>query len=166
MGLIWTIVVGFLAGVVAKFLFPGKESMGFLMTTVLGIVGALVASFLGKMVGWGDFARHVRGLAEANGLKTVAFVGRGLTASMIYELRDSGLDIRSYVEDRTRPGDHFEMTRPWSPADPGPILLVFAYEGPPPAALAGRASLVETFTTSIFVTRNSGWKASAYRIDP
>jgi uncharacterized membrane protein YeaQ/YmgE (transglycosylase-associated protein family) len=52
MGLIWTIVVGFLAGVVAKFIFPGKENMGFLMTTVLGIVGALVASFLGKMVGW------------------------------------------------------------------------------------------------------------------
>ena len=52
MGLIWTIVVGFLAGVVAKFIFPGKESMGFLMTTVLGIAGALVASFLGKMLGW------------------------------------------------------------------------------------------------------------------
>ena len=52
MGLIWTIIVGFLAGVVAKFIFPGKESMGFVMTTVLGIVGALVASFLGKMVGW------------------------------------------------------------------------------------------------------------------
>lgn len=52
MGLIWTIVIGFLAGVVAKFIFPGKENMGFLMTTVLGIAGALVASFLGKLVGW------------------------------------------------------------------------------------------------------------------
>ena len=52
MGLIWTILVGFVAGVVAKFIFPGKENMGFVMTTVLGIVGALVASFLGKMVGW------------------------------------------------------------------------------------------------------------------
>ena len=36
----------------AKWIFPGRENMGFLMTTVLGIVGALVASFLGKMVGW------------------------------------------------------------------------------------------------------------------
>jgi len=52
MGLIWTIIVGFLAGVVAKFIFPGKETMGFLMTTVLGIAGALLASFLGKAVGW------------------------------------------------------------------------------------------------------------------
>ena len=52
MGLIWTIIVGFLAGLVAKFIFPGKEHMGFLMTTVLGIAGALVATFLGKLVGW------------------------------------------------------------------------------------------------------------------
>ncbi len=52
MGLIWTIVIGFLAGVVAKFLFPGRENMGFVLTTVLGIAGALVASFLGKMIGW------------------------------------------------------------------------------------------------------------------
>jgi len=52
MGLIWTIIVGFLAGVVAKFVFPGKENMGFVLTTVLGIAGALVATFLGKLVGW------------------------------------------------------------------------------------------------------------------
>ena len=52
MGLIWTIVVGFLAGVVAKFIFPGKENMGFVVTTLLGIAGALVATFLGKLVGW------------------------------------------------------------------------------------------------------------------
>jgi uncharacterized membrane protein YeaQ/YmgE (transglycosylase-associated protein family) len=52
MGIIWTIVVGFFAGVVAKFLHPGRENMGFILTTVLGIVGALVATFLGKAVGW------------------------------------------------------------------------------------------------------------------
>jgi uncharacterized membrane protein YeaQ/YmgE (transglycosylase-associated protein family) len=52
MGIIWTIIVGFFAGVVAKFLHPGRENMGFIMTTVLGIVGALVATFIGKAVGW------------------------------------------------------------------------------------------------------------------
>lgn len=52
MGLIWSIVIGFIAGVVAKFIFPGKENMGFLATTLLGIAGSLVASFLGKLVGW------------------------------------------------------------------------------------------------------------------
>ena len=52
MGIIWTIIVGFVAGVVAKFLHPGRENMGFIMTTVLGIVGAVVATFIGKAVGW------------------------------------------------------------------------------------------------------------------
>ena len=53
MGLIWTIVIGFFAGVIAKFIMPGKnEPSGFVLTTILGIVGALVASFLGKTLGW------------------------------------------------------------------------------------------------------------------
>jgi uncharacterized membrane protein YeaQ/YmgE (transglycosylase-associated protein family) len=53
MGLIWTIVIGFLAGVIAKFIMPGKnEPSGFVLTTILGIVGAFVASFLGKALGW------------------------------------------------------------------------------------------------------------------
>ncbi len=52
MGLIWAIIVGFVVGILAKFIFPGKENMGFVTTTLLGIGGSLVASFLGKLVGW------------------------------------------------------------------------------------------------------------------
>ena len=53
MGIIWTIVIGFFAGVIAKFIMPGtNEPAGFVLTTILGVVGALVASFLGKMMGW------------------------------------------------------------------------------------------------------------------
>ena len=53
MGIIWTIVIGFIAGVIAKFIMPGKnEPSGFVLTTILGIVGALVASFVGKTLGW------------------------------------------------------------------------------------------------------------------
>lgn len=120
---------------------------------------------LGKMVGWGDFAGQVRQLADKNGLKTVVFMGRGLTASMIYELRGTDLDIRAYAGDPNAPGDHFEMTRPWAPADKGPVLLVFAGDYDAPAAVTGRATLVERFKTDIFVTRSSDWIASAYRID-
>src|SRR4051794_34917552 len=47
MGIIWTIIIGFIVGVVAKFLMPGdNEPSGFILTTVLGIVGAFVATFL------------------------------------------------------------------------------------------------------------------------
>ena len=53
MGIIWTIVIGFLAGVVAKLIMPGRnEPSGFVLTTILGIVGALIASFLGQALGW------------------------------------------------------------------------------------------------------------------
>jgi uncharacterized membrane protein YeaQ/YmgE (transglycosylase-associated protein family) len=53
MGIIWTIIIGFLAGVVAKFIMPGNnEPSGFIMTTILGIVGAFVATFLGQALGW------------------------------------------------------------------------------------------------------------------
>lgn len=53
MGIIWTIVIGFVAGVIAKFIMPGKnEPSGFILTTILGIVGAFVATFLGQALGW------------------------------------------------------------------------------------------------------------------
>jgi uncharacterized membrane protein YeaQ/YmgE (transglycosylase-associated protein family) len=51
--IIWTIVIGFVAGVIAKFIMPGSnEPSGFILTTILGIVGALVATWLGQAVGW------------------------------------------------------------------------------------------------------------------
>lgn len=53
MGIIWTIIIGFVAGIIAKFIMPGdSEPSGFVMTTILGIVGAFVASFLGQALGW------------------------------------------------------------------------------------------------------------------
>ncbi len=53
MGIIWTILIGFVAGLIAKFLYPGpNEPSGFILTTILGIVGAFVATFLGQALGW------------------------------------------------------------------------------------------------------------------
>ena len=53
MGFLWTIIIGFVAGVIAKFLMPGRnEPSGFILTTILGIVGAFLATFLGQAVGW------------------------------------------------------------------------------------------------------------------
>jgi uncharacterized membrane protein YeaQ/YmgE (transglycosylase-associated protein family) len=53
MGIIWTIIIGFIAGVIAKFIMPGpNEPSGFILTTILGIVGAFLATFLGHAVGW------------------------------------------------------------------------------------------------------------------
>jgi uncharacterized membrane protein YeaQ/YmgE (transglycosylase-associated protein family) len=53
MGIIWTIIIGFVAGVIAKFIMPGdNEPSGFILTTILGIVGAFVATWLGQALGW------------------------------------------------------------------------------------------------------------------
>jgi uncharacterized membrane protein YeaQ/YmgE (transglycosylase-associated protein family) len=52
-GIIWTIIIGFVAGIIAKLITPGKnEPAGFILTTILGIVGAFVATFLGQALGW------------------------------------------------------------------------------------------------------------------
>jgi uncharacterized membrane protein YeaQ/YmgE (transglycosylase-associated protein family) len=53
MGILWTILIGFVAGVLAKLITPGdNEPSGFILTTILGVVGAFVASFLGQALGW------------------------------------------------------------------------------------------------------------------
>jgi uncharacterized membrane protein YeaQ/YmgE (transglycosylase-associated protein family) len=53
MGIIWTIIIGFVAGVIAKLITPGRnEPSGFILTTILGIIGAVVATYLGQAIGW------------------------------------------------------------------------------------------------------------------
>ncbi|HWX36581.1 MAG TPA: GlsB/YeaQ/YmgE family stress response membrane protein [Steroidobacteraceae bacterium] len=53
MGILWTIIIGFIAGVIAKFIMPGdNEPSGFILTAVLGIVGAFVATYMGQVLGW------------------------------------------------------------------------------------------------------------------
>ena len=53
MSIIWTIIIGFIAGVIAKLITPGKnEPSGFIQTTILGIVGAFLATYIGQAIGW------------------------------------------------------------------------------------------------------------------
>jgi uncharacterized membrane protein YeaQ/YmgE (transglycosylase-associated protein family) len=52
MSIVWTILIGFVAGVIAKFLHPGSnEPSGFIATTLIGIAGAFVATYLGQALG-------------------------------------------------------------------------------------------------------------------
>ena len=52
MGILWTIVLGFVIGVIAKLVHPGKENMGFIMTVLLGIAGSFLAGVIGQFLGW------------------------------------------------------------------------------------------------------------------
>jgi uncharacterized membrane protein YeaQ/YmgE (transglycosylase-associated protein family) len=51
MSLLWTILIGLLAGALAKWIMPGKDPGGLIVTTLLGIVGAVVATYLGQFLG-------------------------------------------------------------------------------------------------------------------
>ncbi len=58
-GIIYTIVIGFIAGLLARAIYPGDQKLGIILTIVLGIVGSWVANFLGNALGWyhsGDVA--------------------------------------------------------------------------------------------------------------
>lgn len=52
MSLIWTLVIGLVAGALAKFIMPGKDPGGVIITIALGVAGSFVATFLGQAVGW------------------------------------------------------------------------------------------------------------------
>ena len=52
MGILWTVIVGFLVGLVARAVLPGNQAIGLIMTTLLGIGGALLAGFAGQALGW------------------------------------------------------------------------------------------------------------------
>ncbi|MDO5626024.1 MAG: GlsB/YeaQ/YmgE family stress response membrane protein [Pseudomonadota bacterium] len=52
LSLIGTIIIGFIVGLLARAIKPGRQSMGLIMTTVLGIAGALFATYVGRFFGW------------------------------------------------------------------------------------------------------------------
>jgi uncharacterized membrane protein YeaQ/YmgE (transglycosylase-associated protein family) len=52
MHFLWTLIIGLVVGAIAKFLMPGKDPGGFIITMIIGVAGALLAGFLGRALGW------------------------------------------------------------------------------------------------------------------
>ncbi len=76
MGIISTIVIGFVVGLLARFLLPGKDSMGFIMTTILGIGGALVAGFTMQGLGYAEPGRPAGFVSSLIGAVVVLLIYR------------------------------------------------------------------------------------------
>ena len=53
MGILTWIIFGLIAGAIAKFIMPGNQGMGWILTIILGIIGAFVGGWIGTMLGWG-----------------------------------------------------------------------------------------------------------------
>lgn len=74
MSFVWMAVVGFIVGLIARAILPGTQSLGIILTTVLGIVGALVAGFLGQALGWYAAGQPAGFIASIVGAILVLFV--------------------------------------------------------------------------------------------
>jgi uncharacterized membrane protein YeaQ/YmgE (transglycosylase-associated protein family) len=88
-GIIWIIVIGFIAGIIARLLSPGPNNpSGFILTVVLGIAGAFLATFLGQMVGWYRADQGAGFIGATVGALIVLFIWNRLVAHRV--LRDPG----------------------------------------------------------------------------
>lgn len=84
MGILWIIVIGFVAGILARLLSPGPNNpSGFILTTVLGIVGAFLATFIGQAVGWYRPDQGAGFIAATVGAVVVLFVWNRLVAARV-----------------------------------------------------------------------------------
>ena len=81
MNILWIIVIGFVAGIVARFLAPGPNNpQGFILTTILGIVGAFLATFIGQAVGWYRLDQGAGLIGAVVGAVVVLFVWHRLVS--------------------------------------------------------------------------------------
>jgi uncharacterized membrane protein YeaQ/YmgE (transglycosylase-associated protein family) len=81
-GIIWIIVVGFVAGLIARWLAPGpKNPSGFILTTILGIVGAFLATWVGQAIGHYSPDQGAGFITATLGAVVVLFIWHRLVAS-------------------------------------------------------------------------------------
>ncbi|NYT58599.1 GlsB/YeaQ/YmgE family stress response membrane protein [Alcaligenaceae bacterium] len=74
MGIISMIIVGFIVGLLARAIMPGDQKLGIIMTTILGIVGSIVAGFLGSAMGWYQPGEGVGWIGSIVGAIIVLFI--------------------------------------------------------------------------------------------
>ena len=93
MGILWIIVIGFVAGIIARWLSPGPNTpQGFILTTALGIAGAFLATWLGQAIGWYRPDQGAGFIAATIGAVIVLFIWNRLVAGRV--LPDPGAEPR------------------------------------------------------------------------
>ena len=81
MGILGTIVVGLIVGAIARFLLPGEQKMGWIMTCLLGIAGSVAAGFVGQTMGWYAAGQGAGWIASILGAVVLLFVVQKLRSS-------------------------------------------------------------------------------------
>jgi uncharacterized membrane protein YeaQ/YmgE (transglycosylase-associated protein family) len=94
--ILWIIIIGFVAGLIARFLAPGPNNpSGFILTTVLGIVGAFLATFLGQALGWYRLDQGAGLIGAVIGALLVLFIWHRLVANRT--ISDPGVGPRRWL---------------------------------------------------------------------
>ena len=94
MSWLWIIIVGFVAGILARLLSPGPNNpTGFILTTVLGVAGAFLATFVGQAIGWYSADQGAGFITATVGALVVLFIWHRLVASGT--IRDAGAGPRA-----------------------------------------------------------------------
>ena len=96
MNILWIVLIGFLAGIIARFLSPGPNNpAGFILTTVLGIAGAFVATFIGQAIGWYRLDQGAGLIGATVGALVVLFIWNRLVARRV--ISDPGAGPRRWL---------------------------------------------------------------------
>jgi uncharacterized membrane protein YeaQ/YmgE (transglycosylase-associated protein family) len=74
MEIVWTILIGLVVGLLARFLMPGDDKMGLILTTVLGVAGSLAATYAGQAMGWYTAGQGAGFIASLVGALVLLFV--------------------------------------------------------------------------------------------
>lgn len=74
MNIVWTILIGFVAGLVARAIKPGDDSAGFIVTTLIGIAGSLIATYAGQAMGWYTAGQGAGFIASVVGAIVLLFI--------------------------------------------------------------------------------------------
>lgn len=81
MGIISTLIVGLIVGALARFVMPGDQKMGWILTCVLGIAGSFLAGFVGQSLGWYTVGEPAGWIASVLGAVVLLFIVGKLNAS-------------------------------------------------------------------------------------
>ena len=93
MGILWIVVIGFVAGIIARILSPGPNNpSGFILTVVLGIGGSVLATFIGQAIGWYRPDQGAGFITATVGALVVLFIWRRLVAGNV--ISDPGVGPR------------------------------------------------------------------------
>jgi uncharacterized membrane protein YeaQ/YmgE (transglycosylase-associated protein family) len=88
--ILWIIVIGFIAGIIARFVSPGpNEPTSFILTTLLGIAGAFIATFIGQAIGWYRLDQGAGLIGATIGALVVLFIWNRLVVRGV--VRDPGV---------------------------------------------------------------------------